>query len=1017
MNIAEFAISKKTVTLVFCVLMIAGGILAYEKLGRLEDPEFVIKTAVVVTLYPGATPMEVAEEVTDAIETEIQQLPQLREVTSLSKAGISIITVEIKDKYDKESLPQVWDELRRRVGDARSELPPGAYPPIVNDNFGDVYGILLAVTGDGYTYKELREYVKFLKKELLLVKNVAKIEIWGLREEAVFVEISRYKMANLGIGPDSIYQALKAKNLVVPAGSVRVGPERIRISPTGGILSVEDIANLQIRDIMSDRVIFLKDVADVKRGYVDPPGKLLRYNGKQAVSIGISIVSGGNVVKMGEAINKKLDELKARTPIGMEAGVINFQSDDVTKAVNGFMVNFVEAVGIVAMVLLVFMGLRSGFLIGAVLVLTVLSSLIVMFIMGIDLQRISLGALIIALGMLVDNAIVITEGILVRIEQGTDRLKAAKQVVAQNIMPLFGATVIAVLAFAAVGVSRDSTGEYTRSLFQVMLISLMMSWVIAVTVTPLLCTMFLKDRSGDKGNKDPYQGIVFVLYKKILAGCIRFRPVTVIVLIVMLGAAVYGFGFLKNSFFPSSTRSQFMLTYWLPAGTDIHRTNSDIVEIEKHLLADERIESTASYIGAGATRFMLTFLPDTSMSPSYGRILIRVKNYKDIASLIPELNLYLAENFPDAEPVVEQFMLGPGGGYDVEVRFSGPDPVVLRELSGKAQDIMRKNPDTALVRNNWRQKVKVIRPEYTETQGRLAGVTKSELNNALQTAFTGYRIGIYREGDELLPIIVRPPESERVDVNNIKDLQVWSRVTRKSIPVNQIVSGFNTEWEDSLVYRRNRKFTITAQCNATFGVLGNSVFESVRPEIEAIELPPGYEMEWGGEYESSSDAKEGLAGSIPITFLLMVLILIMLFNNLRQPLIIWLVVPLAIIGVVIGLLIFDMPFDFMAILGFLSLVGMLIKGAIVLIDQINIELENGKKPFPAVMDSAVSRMRPVSMSAVTTVLGMLPLLQDPFFTSMAVTIMFGLAFATVLTLVVVPVLYVIFYRVPYEAWK
>jgi len=1017
MNIAEFAIRKKTVTLVLCGLMMVGGILAYEKLGRLEDPEFVIKTAVVVTLYPGATPTEVAEEVTDAIETEIQQLPQLKDITSLSKAGISIITVNIKDKYGKASLPQVWDELRRRVGDARSELPPGAYPPVVNDNFGDVYGILLAVTGDGYTYEELKEYVKFLRKELLLVKNVAKIEMWGIQEEAVFVEMSRYKMANLGIGPGSIYQTLESKNLVAPAGSVRVGPERIRINPTGGILSVEDIANLRIRDYKSDRVIYLRDVATVKRGYVDPPDKLLRYNGKQAISIGISIVSGGNVVKMGEAINKRLDELEAGTPIGMETGVINFQSDDVTKAVNGFVVNFAEAVGIVVVVLLVFMGLRSGFLIGAVLVLTVLSSLIVMLMMGIDLQRISLGALIIALGMLVDNAIVVTEGILIRTEQGTDRLEAARQVVAQSIMPLFGATVIAVLAFAAIGVSRDSTGEYCRSLFQVMLISLMMSWVIAVTVTPLFCTMFLKGRPNDKENKDPYKGIVFVLYKKFLAGCIRFRPVTVIVLIVLLAAAVYGFGSLKSSFFPSSTRPQFMLTYWLPAGTDIRRTNSDIAEIEKHLLADERIESTASYIGSGATRYMLTFSPDTSMSPSYGRILIRVKNYNDIAPLIPELNQYLAENFPDAEPVVEQFMLGPPAGYDVEVRFSGPDPVVLRELSEKAQDIMRKNPDTALVRDNWRQKVKVIRPEYDETQGSLAGITKSELNNALNTAFTGYRIGIYREGDELLPIIARPPESERVDVDNINDLQIWSQVTGKSVPVSQIVSGFETGWEDSLVHRMNRKFTITAQCNAKFGILGSRVFESVRQKIEEIGLPPGYEMEWGGEYESSGDAKEGLAGSIPVTFLFMVLIVIMLFNNLRQPLIIWLVVPLAIIGVVTGLLIFDLPFDFMAILGFLSLVGMLIKGAIVLIDQINIELENGKEPLPAVMDSAVSRMRPVCMSAVTTVLGMLPLLQDPFFTSMAVTIMFGLTFATVLTLVVVPVLYVIFYRVPYEAGK
>jgi multidrug efflux pump subunit AcrB len=1009
MNIAEFAITKKTVTLVICVMIIIGGILSFNNMGRLEDPEFVIKDAIVVTLYPGATPMEVAEEVTDTIETEIQQLPQLKEITSLSKAGISVIQVSIKEKYGRRALPQIWDELRRRVGDAQMKLPPGVYPPIVNDNFGDVYGILLAITGDGFTYEELKAYVKYLRKELLLVKDVAKIEIWGLQKEAVFVEISRYKLANLGIGPDVIYQALTAKNFVLPSGSVRVGPEYIRIHPTGGFLSIEDIGNLQIRDILSDRVIYLKDVATVSKGYISPPDKILRYNGKQAISVGVSVVSGGNVVALGKAIQQKLDQLKGNTPIGIELGVINFQSHDVTKAVNGFVVNFIEAIVIVVVVLLIFMGIRTGLIIGVILALTVLASLIIMYMLGINLQRISLGALIIALGMLVDNAIVVSEGMLVRIEQGMNRLKAAREVVEQCLIPLFGATVIAVLAFSAIGLSTDSTGEYCRSLFLVILISLMISWVIAVTVTPLFCSMFIKPLASK--DKDPYQGIIFTVYKKILQSCMRWRLATVCGLIILLLCAILGFGTLKNSFFPPSTRPQFMLTYWLPAGTDIRQTSADLAAIEKHLLSDRRIVSTASYIGSGASRFMLAFSPDTSMSASYGRMLIRVKDYKYIPILIPELNQYLAKNFPDAEPNIQQFMLGPPVGYDVEVRFSGPDPSKLRELSETAQAIMREHPDVTVVRDNWRQKVKVLRPVFKETQARLAGITKSDLSNSLQLSFSGLQIGVFREGDELRPIIARPPESERLDVDNINNLHIWSAITRQSVPVNQIVSDFKTEWEDSLIHRKNRKLTITTQCNARFGILGSTVFEDLKQDIESIALPPNYEMVWGGEYESSTDAKAGLAKTIPISFLLMILIVIMLFNNLRQPLIIWLVVPLAIIGVSLGLFVFDLPFDFMAILGFLSLVGMLIKGAIVLIDQINIELESGKAPYPAIMDSAVSRMRPVCMSAVTTVLGMLPLLQDPFFISMAVTIMFGLTFATILTLVVVPVFYCIFYRV------
>lgn len=1015
MNVAELAIQKKTVSLVMCLLIVVGGIVSYENLGRLEDPEFTIKTAVVTTAYPGATPMEVAEEVTDEIETAIQQLPQLKRVVSLSKAGLSIITVEIKDKYDKQTLPQVWDELRRKVQGVQSKLPPGALSPVVNDDFGDVYGILLAVTGEGYSYEELKEYVEFLRRELLLVKDVSKIELWGLQEEAVFVEISRSRTAQLGIGLDAIYSTLQEQNLVAPAGSVQVGPEYLRINPTGSFASVGDIADLQIRDPSSNRLIYLKDVATITRGYMTPPDKILRYNGRPALSVGVSIVPGGNVVKVGEAVKKRLAELQSQTPMGIELGVINFQSDDVSKAVNGFLVNFLEAIAIVVVVLLIFMGLRSGLLIGVVLVLTVLGSFIVMNIMSINLQRASLGALVIALGMLVDNAIVVTEGMLISIEGGMDRIKAAREVVGQNIVPLFGATVVVVLAFSVIGVSEDATGEYLGSLFQVMLISLMISWAIAITITPLFCTMFLKAGKGNSGEaqKDPYQGIVFLIYKKLVRGCIRKRWSTMIVMVGLLGAAVYGFALLKDSFFPESTRPQFQVHYWLPAGTDIHQTSHDLRKIEKHLLTDERVISIASFIGAGATRFMLTFGPETSMDKGYGLALVTVKDYHDIDQMIRELMRYLTENFPDAQPIIEKFKLGPGEGA-VQVRFSGPDPAILRQLSHQVQAVMRADSNAYAVRDDWRQKVKVIRPQYSETQARRSGISRPVLNRALEAAFTGTRIGVYRERDKLLPIVARLPESERVGVDNINDLQIWSPVTRKTVPVHQVVTGFKTEWEDSMVHRRNRKLTITISCEPVFGVLASKVFKNVRAKIEAIELPAGYEMEWGGEYENSTEARGKLASSVPVTFVIMVLIVIMLFNALRQPLIIWLTMPLAIIGVSFGLLALGMPFDFMALLGFISLVGMLIKNSIVLLDQIDLEIRQGKVPFSAIIDSAVSRLRPVTMAAITTVLGMAPLLQDIFFRSMAVTIMSGLTFATLLTLIVVPVLYAILFRVTYK---
>ncbi len=1013
MNIGELSIQKKTITLVFCFLIFFGGILSFNNLGRLEDPEFTIKTAVVTTQYPGASPMEVAEEVTDNIEIALQQMPQLDYVTSLSKAGVSVITVEIKKQYDKETLPQVWDELRRKVNDVQPQLPPGTKPSIVNDSFGDVYGILLAVTGEGYSYAELKEYVKFLRKELLLVSGVSKIELWGLQQDAVFVEISRDRLAHLGVGLDSIYSTLEYQNLVTDSGSIRVGPQYIRIFPTGTLKTVDNIADLQIRDPSSDRLISLKDVAEVKRGYVTPPDRILRYNGKDAISIGISVVPGGNVVNMGIAVKKRLAELEKQRPIGMEIGVVNFQSDDVTLAINNFVISFLEAIAIVIVVLLIFMGMRSGILIGVVLALTVLATMIIMSMMDINLQRISLGALIIALGMLVDNAIVITEGMLVRIQAGMDKLKAAREVVEQSLMPLLGATVIAILAFAAIGTSPDSTGEFCRSLFQVMLISLFISWVIAITITPLFCSMFLKADNTSAEVKDPYQGIVFVIYKNFLKLCIRRRWVTIAVLIAMLLMAVYGFGQLKNSFFPESTRPQFMLNYWLPAGTDIRQTSADILEIEKYLLTDERVASTASFIGAAASRFMLTFSPETSMDKGNGLVLITVKDYKKIDVMIPELMAYLKEKFPDAQPIIEKFKLGPSSGA-VEVRLSGPDPEVLRSLSKEVKDILSSAQGAYAVRDDWRQKVNIIRPQFDESRARLSGVSRSVLSTALQMNFSGTTVGVFREGDELRPIIIRQPESERLDAENMKNLQVWSPTVRKTIPVTQVVSGFKTVREDSMVNRRDRKLTITAKCENLPGFLPSQIFNQVQLKIEALELPIGYEMEWGGEYESSRDAKGPLAASMPIFILIMVLIVIMLFNSLRQPLIIWMTVPLALIGVSLGLFVCGLPFDFMALLGFLSLIGMLIKGAIILIDQINIELAEGKEPFDAVMDSAVSRMRPVSMAAVTTVLGMIPLLPDVFFRAMAVTIMAGLSFATILTLVVVPTLYTIFYKIPYK---
>lgn len=1013
MNIAEAAIRFKTVTLFITLLLIGGGLVSYDKLGRLEDPAFTIKDARIITYYPGATPKEVEQEVTEKLETAIQELAQLKRIKSESKPGLSIITATIKDKYDKNGLPQVWDELRRKVEQAQSQLPPGVLPSIVFDDFGDVFGVLIAIKGQGYSYHELKDYADFLKKKLLQVKDVAKIITWGEQQQQIFVEISRARMSHLGISQDQIYQALKSQNLVVPSGAVKVGKDYIQIRPSGGLDSVKEIGSLVLRGKGTARLLYLKDIATITRGYITPPTKHMRYNGEQAIVLGVSTITGGNVVKMGNAMAERLKELQTETPLGMELEYIYYQGSIVAESVNGFIINLIEAIVIVIVVLMIFMGLRSGLLIGTVLLLTVCATILLMNIYSINLQRISLGALIIALGMLVDNAIVVTEGMQVRIERGMDKIKAASEVVRQTMWPLLGATVIAIMAFAAIGLSQDSTGEYLRTLFQVILISLGLSWVIAITVTPLFCYLLLKPKNmAAKESSDPYQGWLFQLYKGLLTLCLRFRWITVSSVVGMLALAMYGFTLLEDSFFPDSTSKQFMIHYWLPQGTDIRTTSREMKTAEDYIRKQKGVTSVSAFVGEGAPRYMLVYSPETSNS-AYGLLLVDVDDYRKINGLIAKLKSHFKNNYLNVNPKFEKIRLGPGGGFSLEARFSGAKANVLRELSDKTKSLLFSDGGAYSIRDDWRERVSVIRPQFATAQARRAGVTRTDVANALQTSFSGLQIGLYREQDDLIPIISRPPENERVSVDNIYNVQIWSPIAQGTLPLRQVIRDFSSGWEDSIIHRRNKIQTITSQAEP---IVGNTsvLLARVKPLIEAIPLPIGYNLEWGGEFENSKDAQAGLAANMPPTLILMIMITVILFNGLRQPLIIWLTVPLAIIGVTVGLLITRESFGFMALLGFLSLVGMLIKNAIVLIDEIEIQIHSGKPPYEAVVFAAVSRMRPVSMAAITTILGMLPLLADVFFFAMAVTIMSGLAFATLLTLIIVPVFYVIFFNIKYQ---
>ncbi len=1016
MNIAESAIKKRVVTLVVTFLLVVGGIYLYGQLGQLEDPEFTIKDALIITPYPGASPEEVEQEVTEKIETKIQELAQVykTKLKSESKAGLSTITVKMLDKYDKKTLPQVWDELRRKINDVQSSLPPGAGPSIVYDDYGDVYGVVMALTGEGFSYHDLKEIAKDLRREFLLVDDVSKVIIWGDQQEQINVKISRATLANFGVSLEEIYRTLRQQNLVTPSGSSRVGVEYLRIDPTGTFSTVDQIRNLIIKSKKTNKLVYLKDIAEVSREYISPPQQHMRFNGKKSIALGISTVSGGNVVDMGKAIEKRIGELSTELPLGIKLDYVFYQGEIVEKSVTSFVINLLEAIAIVIMILMIFMGMRSGILIGMVLLITVCATIIVMYLWGINLQRISLGALIIALGMLVDNAIVITEGILVRMQKGMDGLKASVEVVDQNKMPLLGATVIAILAFAAIGLSPDSTGEYCRSLFQVMLISLSLSWIIALTITPLLCTMMLKtEKVSDKETVDPYNIGFFLVYRKFLIRAVKVRWLTLCVVGGCLVLAIYGFQFLGKSFFPNGTSEYLMLHLWLPEGTDIRVTNDYTQKVETFMRKQEGVKSISSFVGAGAPRYTLVYSPEKQYS-SYAILLARVDDYHKIDAINKKVVGYIKRELPIINPRFEKIRLGPGEGFPVEVRFVGPDPEVLRDLSDKAKAVMRHDPDTMAIRDNWRQRVKLIQPDISEEQARRAGITRSNVAEALATTFGGTQVGIYREGDELIPIRSQSPEREgEDDIRNLFDVLVWNPSTNKVIPLRQVVSSFDISWDDAVIHRRAKKRTITTQSAPITGS-AIMVFERITKGIFDIPIPPGYERQWGGELESSTEAQQKLAGQLPPILILMIFISILLFNSLRLPLIIWLTVPFAIIGVTVGLLITSESFGFMALLGFLSLIGMLIKNVIVLLDEIEIQRAGGKAPFEAVIDSAVSRMRPVSMAALTTILGMIPLLTDVFFIGMAVTIMSGLAFATLLTLIIVPVFYCIIFRIKNE---
>jgi multidrug efflux pump subunit AcrB len=1024
MNPGVFSVKHNRVVFVAMALAILGGFSAYQNLGRLEDPEFTIKQALIITPYPGASAEEVAQEVTNPIERACQLLGQLDRVESESSRGMSIVIARIRNQFHKEAIPQVWDELRRKINDVQSQLPPSVRGhSVVMDNFGDVFGVFLAITGDGYTFPELRRYAEFLRRELLLVEDVKAVELFAAQQEVVFIEISRPRLAQLGIPEEQIYAKLQDRNIAADGGRIRVGDQHVPLDPHGAFASAEEMLDLVIGSDRTGRQLLLRDVATVVRGDQDPPRRLLRYDGKPAIGLGISTVQGGNVVTMGNGVTRKLAELEPDRPIGIELGRINFQPEAVSSAISAFMFNLAKAVTIVFVVLIFAMGFRTGLIIGVVLFITIMATFLVMHLHGdLLMERVSLGALIIALCMLTDNAIIVIEACKVGIERGENKLEVVREAVAQNQGPLFGATAIGVLAFAAIGLSQDASGEVANSLFWVIFISLTLSWISSVTITPLLSYLLFKPIVRKEGGqaRDPYSGFFFRHYRRLLVLALRFRWVTVIVSVVAFVVAIHGFGKVRQQFFPSPDRPQFMVDVFLPAGTHIRETEAFAGEIQQYLQVRPGVTHVTSFIGSGGLRFLLVYSPERE-NRAFVQFLVDVKDWRQIQGLISEVQKHLDEQYPNANAVAKKFLLGPGDGGRVQARFQGPDSAILRQLGDQARRMLEDDGGAVCVRSDWREPVQMIRPHLLELQARRNGITRVEVAQALQTSFEGRMVGFYREpGDagtgvfpqesRLLPIIARPPLAERQDVGTINSLQIWSPVAGRMIPMNQVVSDSEVVWEDPVIMRRNRFPTLTIHADPRTE-LPSQLFNRVRSAIEAIELPPGYSLEWGGEHEDSTRARASLARPLPHVLALMVFICVCLFNSIRITLLMWLVMPLSVIGVTAGLLLTGMPFTFMALLGVLSLGGELIKMQIVVLSKTRAEIEKGKAPFLAILDACTTKLRPVCMVVLTTCLGMIPLLADPFFGAMAAGLMSGLAFSVLLCMVVTPVLYAMFFKI------
>lgn len=1012
MKFIDYSIKNTIVVRFMVILLVIGGLFSYMKLGKLEDPEFKIKEALVVTLYPNADAHSVELQVTTKIEEALQKIPNIEFLQSTSKPGYSQVKIKLKESVPSKDLEQYWDKLRKKINDSRINLPIGALPPVVLDDYGAVYGIFLAVTSDGYSYSELKKYTEYITKELNSINGIAQVTQFGKPTDAIEIIIDRDKVNSMGLNTKLIATSLISENLITGGGTIDYGSLRVNLKLNNKINSTEKLENLIIFSKKlpdgNDEIIRLKDIAKVERGYVEPISQKMYFNGQMSMGISLSPESGTNIVNTGKVIDEKIIELKEKLPVGIDIKKVYYQPDLVTSAINNFILNLIMSVITVVGILLLTMGMRSGLIIGANLVLSILGTLIFMLAMKIDMQRVSLGSFIIAMGMLVDNSIVIVDGVLVRRNQGMSMEDALKESTHKPALPLLGATFIAAIAFLPAYLMASYTGEYVSSSFWVIGISLMLSWVLCLTQTPVYCKLYLENepiKEPSEREKKFYSKV-----HSLLEYLLDRKKSTLSFMAMALFVSGIIFMQIPKTFFPDSDKKGFTISLWAPEGSKIEVVEKATNELGKYLSENKNVTNVVETIGSSPARYYVCTIPELP-NPAYGEIIVSVDKLKNLENVANSALDYANKNLAGIVVGAKKYPNGVPTQYPIEIAFSGQDPKILRDLANEAMEIIKKHPDVSNVKTDWRNKILTWNGDYSQSKGLRGNITPIDVTTGLMRTTTGMPIGKIEENDNSLAVILKETKDSSNDINDIGQTPIWG-ASLKSEPLSGVLNKEFLSFEEGQIWRRNRVRTITVQCDVPMGVIAEEVRRDFKEEIENIKLPKGYTMTWFGEHHEQVKNFIALMSEVPLTLIIMFTICVLLFASVKIPMIIFSALPFAMIGIAPGLFLTGKSFGFMSTIGFVSLSGMMIKNMIVLVDEINYEINILKKDkFTALVDSAVSRMRSVALAALTTILGMIPLLWDPLYGDMAATIIFGLFVSTVLTLFVFPVGYGLFYNI------